>query len=93
MKKTTMYIKEHPGEYGNHAADAEELLLRIACELIRYRGEENLTQKQLADRAGLSHVMVCRLESGEYNPTVKLLFDISRKLGWKFKLEFGRKAE
>ncbi|MGV8145202.1 MAG: ATP-binding protein [Alkaliphilus sp.] len=46
--------------------------------------ENNLTQKQLADKLSVSQAMVSKLESGEYNPTVELLFKISKKLDWKF---------
>ena len=48
--------------------------------------DNNLSQKQLAKKLGISQSMVSKLESGEYNPTVEQLWKISKKLGWSFKV-------
>ena len=48
--------------------------------------DNNLSQKQLAKKLGISQSMVSKLESGEYNSTVEQLWKISKKLGWSFKV-------
>ena len=66
----------------------EELLVDIACEFINYRAAHGMTQKDLAKKLGITQAMVSKLESGEYNPTVKMLFEIAQKLSWSFSLQF-----
>jgi len=52
----------------------------ISKAFIKYRKENNLTQVQLAEILGVNQVMVSKLESGDYNPTVKKVFQFSWKL-------------
>jgi len=66
----------------------EELLVDIACEFINYRARHDMTQKDLAKKLEMTQAMVSKLESGEYNPTVKMLFEIAQKLSWNFNLQF-----
>ncbi len=42
-------------------------------EIIRERNEQNLTQKQFADRVGIKQSNISRLESGNYNPSMDFL--------------------
>lgn len=68
--------------------EIEDMLVDIACEFIKYRAANNITQKELAEKLGMTQAMVSKLESGDYNPTVKMLFEIAQKLDWKFNLKF-----
>lgn len=68
----------------------ESQLVDIACEFIKYRDENNLTQKDLAKKLNITQAMISKLESGDYNPTVKMLMEIAQKLSWNFKLEISR---
>lgn len=52
----------------------------IAAALINYRVENALSQKELAKRLECSQAMVSKIESGDYNFTIKKLFDIVNKL-------------
>lgn len=65
-----------------------DMLVEISCAFIKYRVNNNLTQKDLAEKLGITQAMVSKLESGDYNPTVKMLFEIAQKLDWKFNLTF-----
>ena len=58
----------------------EEVLLSISKSLRNYRIENNLTQRQLARKLGIKQEMISKLESGNYNPTFKLIHKISRDL-------------
>ena len=58
----------------------EQILLSISNTITKYRNENNLTQKDLAKSLNINQVMVSKLERGNYNPTFKLLYNISRKL-------------
>lgn len=58
----------------------EELLYAISEYLINYRNEKKLTQKKLAKILSVNQTMISKLESGEYNPTFKQIYNISWKL-------------
>lgn len=66
--------------------ELDDILTDISLKIINYRIDNDLSQKQLADKLGISQSMVSKLESGEYNPTVEQLWKISKKLGWNFKV-------
>ena len=52
----------------------------IAQTLVEYRLENKLTQSEFAERLGVTQAMISKLEDGNYNPTLKQLHKISRKL-------------
>lgn len=58
----------------------EEILFAISEKIINYRKENNLTQKELADILNVNQTMISKLESGRYNSTFKVIYNISRKL-------------
>lgn len=45
------------------------------------RAERDMTQKALADAAGVSRQTINAIEQGEYNPTIRLCVTICRVLG------------
>lgn len=68
--------------------ELSDLLVDIACKIINYRLDNNMTQKDLAKELDVTQEMVSKIEGGEYNPSVGFLFKISKKLGWKFNITF-----
>jgi transcriptional regulator with XRE-family HTH domain len=56
-------------------------LLPLGCEACRLREVLDLTQEELADRAGLHPNYIGRIERGESNVGVKALFKLARGLG------------
>lgn len=58
----------------------EEILFEISNSLKKYRKDHKLTQKQFAKLLDMDQVMISKLESGNYNPTFKQVYKISRKL-------------
>lgn len=58
----------------------EQILLSISKAIINYRKENNVTQKELAEILNVNQVMISKLERGNYNPTIKLLYSLSRQL-------------
>ena len=47
------------------------------------RAENNLTQEQLANLAGVTRQTIGAIETGQYCPTAKLALILSKKLGKK----------
>lgn len=44
------------------------------------RFKYNLTQQELADKVGVRRETIVFIESGKYNPSLKLAYDISKAL-------------
>ncbi len=70
------------------AWDASELEDQLRRMIIAERIERNLTQKELAARAGIRQSNISRIESGSCVPTLKTLYTIARAVGKELKIEF-----
>ena len=60
-----------------------KVLEKLGKNLKKYRLDCGMTQEILAEKVGIHPTYVGKLESGKYNPSVKLLFKVSRALGVK----------
>ena len=52
------------------------------------RAEENLTQRELAERCGMKQSAFARLESGNANPTLETLKRVAEGLGKQLRISF-----
>lgn len=52
------------------------------------RIEQNMTQKELANRTGINQADISKLENGTRNPSLKLLKKLAAGLGMQLKIEF-----
>lgn len=57
-----------------------KILEKLGENLRKYRKMNNLTQEELAEIVGIRPTYVGKLEMGKNNPSVKMLFKISRAL-------------
>jgi transcriptional regulator with XRE-family HTH domain len=56
-------------------------LITIGENIKRFRIKAKLTQKELAEKIGVTHFWVCKLEKGKQNnTTINLLIAISEQL-------------
>ena len=78
---------DHKDENFWKEVSIDALLVDIASEFINYRADHQLSRKDLAEKLDISQSMVSKLESGEYNPTVRFLAEIAQKLSWNFVLK------
>ena len=53
----------------------------VISQIIEERAKQNITQEELAMRAGTQKSNISRLESGSYNPSLDFLAKIARSLG------------
>lgn len=60
-----------------------KVLENLGKNLKEYRLDCGMTQEILAEKVGIHPTYVGKLESGKNNPSVKLLFKVSRALGVK----------
>lgn len=79
-------FKEDPELYAEYKALEPEY--EIIKQVISARIEKKLTQKELADKAGMKQSNISRLERGEHNPSLKFLKKIADVLGKELHIEF-----
>lgn len=60
--------------------------LDLIAQIIKTRKEKGMTQKEVADKAGLTQQMVSRIESREYPPNYRNLIKIANALDSKIQL-------
>ncbi|MBP3230939.1 MAG: helix-turn-helix transcriptional regulator, partial [Anaerovibrio sp.] len=53
----------------------------IAINMSRLRKDKNLSFGQLAERSGVSKVMLSQIETGEGNPTINTIWKVANGLG------------
>ncbi len=71
-------------EYG--ALEAE---FAIAEAVISRRLEKGMSQLELAKKIGTKQSAISRLESGNYNPSIKLLDKVAKALNLKLSVSFS----
>ena len=68
--------------------DAQAPERQIMHAIIEERGENGITQKQLADITDITQADISRLENGTANPSLKTLKRLAAGMGMALKLEF-----
>ena len=63
--------------------DALEPEYQLIRQIIEARTENNMTQKQLAEKVGTRQSNIARLESGNYNPSFQFLQKVAKALNKK----------
>ena len=79
-------FKENPELYEEYKALEPEY--ELIKQVIKIRKDQELTQKELADRTGTRQSNISRLEQGEYNPSLKFLKKLAQGLGKELHIEF-----
>ena len=64
----------------------------VAAQLVAYRAEHGLSQRELARRLGMKQPAIARLEAGEHTPTLPTLERLSRGLGLEFHIDITPKS-
>jgi transcriptional regulator with XRE-family HTH domain len=79
-------IAEQSNEDAAFRAEWQRLAFarHVAAELIRYRADNGLSQSDLARTLEISQPRVAKLESGEYNPRIETVIELTRKTGVEF---------
>jgi transcriptional regulator with XRE-family HTH domain len=60
----------------------------VARELLRVRGDLNITQAELARRVGTSQSVISRLENMETSPNLRTVVELAQALGRRLELRF-----
>ncbi|GAA2605880.1 helix-turn-helix domain-containing protein [Paractinoplanes durhamensis] len=59
----------------------------VALAMVRYRTEQQLSQRDLAKQTGLKQPVIARLETGEHPPSLMTLAKLTRATGLEFRIE------
>lgn len=86
-------IDELISEEAKQMFELDDILNEISMKIIKYRIGKKMTQKEFAEKLSISQVMVSKLESGNYNPTIELLWKLSKNLNWNFKITLEENIE
>ena len=68
--------------------DALEPEYDIIQAMISARVDQNITQKELSARTGITQADISRIENGTRNPSLSMVKKLARGLGMQLKLEF-----
>ena len=71
--------------------DAPQPEYDLIQAMIDARISENLTQKELSERTGITQADISRIENGTRNPSLAMLKRLAEGLGMQLRLEFVRK--
>lgn len=82
LEEMGIEISETDKEYG-------KMISRLSTELIVYRHEHNLTQKQLAEKLGVNQPYLSKIENGEKNLSMWKIAEIITKLKGSITISFG----
>jgi transcriptional regulator with XRE-family HTH domain len=73
--------------------DALEPDFSIMQAIIDARKESGMTQKQLAEKSGITQADISRMEKGNANPSLRTLQRLAAGMNMRVKLEFVKATE
>lgn len=82
LKKELLMNPEVKAEY-----DALEPEFNIIQAMIDARKQQNLTQKDLSEKTGITQADISRIENGTRNPSLEMVKRLAKGLGMRLKLE------
>ena len=82
-KKRALQNPEVKAEY-----DALQSEYDIIQVIIDARVQQNMTQKDLSDKTGITQADISRIENGTRNPSLSMVKKLAQGLGMQLKLEF-----
>lgn len=60
----------------------------IIRAMVAARKERNMTQKELAEKTGITQADISRIENGTRNPSLDMIKRLAKGMGMRLKLEF-----
>lgn len=68
--------------------DALQPEFDIIRAMVEARKSQNLTQKELSERTGITQADISRIENGTRNPSLDMLKRLAKGMGMQLRLEF-----
>ena len=86
MKYRDEELKKYPHLKEEYVALEPEY--NIIQAMIDARKSQNITQKELSERTGITQADISRIENGTRNPSLEMVKRLARGMGMELKLEF-----
>lgn len=86
------YFKKHPVKLSKKDKDKLELHSMIGNLVTQIRYDKGWTQGQLGKKVGLHQPAIARIEGYGYVPSLKTLYKIADKCGYKLKVTLEVKS-
>ena len=87
LQKVDEHLKEKLKDpYFKELYELEEQKLRIVKRIIEYRVKNKLSQKQLADRVGVTQQHISKIENGEFS-SISTLEGVLLFIGYTVKMQ------
>lgn len=83
FKKELLEDLEVKAEYDALAPEFD-----VIQALIDARKQQNITQKELSERTGITQADISRIENGTRNPSLAMLKRLAKGIGMQLKVEF-----
>lgn len=93
LKPAIDFLNEFASDEAKDRFELDDILYDISMRIFNYRTENNLSQKELANKLEVTQAMVSKLESGQYNPSIEQLWKISKKINLKFTVSLDPKED
>jgi ribosome-binding protein aMBF1 (putative translation factor) len=89
---TEEVIEQRRREDPEFAAEWDRLAVarEVAVEIMRYRAERSLTQRQLGAQVGMKQPQIARLEAGDIEPSIGSLRRLSAATGMEFNINVSK---
>jgi ribosome-binding protein aMBF1 (putative translation factor) len=88
MKPLDQVIEEHRGDREFRAEwDRTAFARTVANQVVRYRTEHGLSQRELATIVGLAQPQIARLERAERQPSFETLAKLTGATGLEFRFQ------
>ena len=84
-KERVLQDAEVKAEYDALQPEYDIIQVMIAARL-----EQNITQKELSEKTGITQADISRIENGTRNPSLSMVKKLAQGLGMQLKLEFVR---
>lgn len=86
-----MNLKDMFGDIDEKRLEIQKKIAKVSRALMEERYNKNLNQTKFGELLGVSQPMISKIESFDYNPTIKKLFEISEKLDLDVDISFKPK--
>lgn len=83
MRTAKELFQELHGQDPELQREYERLAPRFALidALVKARKQSRLTQRELAERIGVTKTVISRVESGKHSPRLEMAYDIAKAIG------------
>ena len=89
MRTAKELFKELQDQDPELRREYERLAPRFALidALVKARKQSRLTQRELAERIGVTKTVISRVESGKHSPRLEMAYDIAKAIGLRLDIK------